>query len=457
MRPRHLFILVPCLIIIVHGLLFAFSAGPLPQLTGGFGEKTCVMCHNSYDLNQGRTVGGVFHILGVPRTYTEGTAYPITVVIGQPGQSRWGFELSVRHMGSGAQAGRLSPVDDMTQVKEAGGIQYIEHTSVGNREHTPDGPVEFRFNWVAPDSRGGPVLFNAAGNAANSSGDPTGDYIYTAGAYSGVEGTYTTTGAVPEKNVERRPLRVSTNTRLLDLPAPKAFKRGEWFFTVQHRFLGPLKDASLGNALGVDQGGNINLELGYAPTDRLSVAVTRARFAVAQSSFAPAIISFAGAYSIHNNEKSPWKMSLVGGIEGQNNFLRQYSPYLQLATSWDYKRLRTYVVPTMVFNSRSDTEVRNNPNLAIHPEHNDTFSLGFGGNFALHPRYSVSAEWVPRLAGFGGFGDAHSAVTIGFNVQTWRHVFTVLVSRSRDFTPAHYGVNADGPWALGFNIYRQFR
>lgn len=457
MRQRHLFILLPLLGMVVHGLLFAFSSGPLPQLTGGFGEETCTRCHSSHDLNKGRTIGGVFHILGVPKTYNEGASYPITVVIGQPGQSRWGFELSTRHMALGTQAGKLSPVDDMTQVKEADGILYIENTSGGSRRDTTDGPVEFHFNWVAPDPKGGAVLFNAAGNAANSNDDPSGDYIYTAGAYSGVEGTYRTGGTVPEKSGERRPLRVSTSTRLLDLPVPKALNRGSWFFTVQHRFLGALEDARPGNAFGVDQGGNINLELGYAPTNRLSVAVTRARFALADASFAPAVITFAGAYSIHNSEQSAWKMSLVGGVEGQNNFLQQYSPYLQLTTSWDYRRLRTYLVPTVVLNSRNDTEVQNNPDLAIHPEFDNTFSLGVGGNFALHPRYSVSAEWVPRLAGFGGFGKSHSTVSIGFNIETWRHVFTVLVSRSRDFTPAHYGVNADGPWALGFNIYRQFR
>jgi hypothetical protein len=457
MRLRYLLILLPLLTTVIHGLLYAFSAGPLPQLTGGFGEKTCVLCHNSYDLNVGRTIGGVFYILGAPKKYTGGTSYPLTVVIGQPGQSRWGFELSVRHRASGTQAGRLVPVDDMTQVKTEGGIEYIEHTSVGNREHSMDGPVEFHFNWVAPDSNGGPVQFNAAGNAANGNGNPSGDYIYTAGSYSGVEGVQMTGGAVPEKKEERRPLRLSTSTRLLDLPAPKALKRGSWFFTVQHRFLGPLKDSSPGNAFGVDAGANINLELGYAPTNRLSVAVTRARFATAQSSFAPAIVSFSGAYSIHNTETSPWKMSVIGGVEGENNFERQYSPYIQLTTSWDYKRLRTYIVPTMIFNSRNDTEVQNNPALAINAEHNDTFALGVGGNFTLHPRYSISAEWVPRLAGFGGFGTPHSTVTIGFNIETWGHTFTVLVSRSRDFTPAHYAVNSDGPWALGFNIFRQFR
>ena len=457
MRPRHLFILLPLLSMVVHGLLFASSAGPLPQLTGGFGEKTCVLCHTSHDLNEGRTVGGVFHILGVPRTYSEGVSYPITVIIGHPGQSRWGFELSVRHMTSGTQAGKLSPVDDMTQVKEEDGIQYIEHTSAGNRQNTMDGPVEFHLNWVAPDPKGGAVLFNAAGNAANGSDEPSGDYIYTAGAYSGVEGPSTSRGLMTEKGGEKRPLRVSTSTRLLDLPVPKALNRGAWFFTVQHRFLGPLEDARPGNAFGVDQGANINLELGYAATSRLSLAVTRARFALAEDSFAPAIISFNGTYSIHNSEKSFWKMSLVTGVAGQNNFQRQYSPYLQLTTSWDYKRLRTYVVPTMVFNSRNDTEVRDKPDLAIHPESNNTFALGVGGNFALHPRYSVSAEYVPRLAGFGGIGTSHATISAGLNIETWRHIFTILVSRSRDFTPDRYAVNADGPWALGFNIYRQFR
>jgi len=75
-------------------------------------------------------------------------------------------------------------VDGFTQVIESGGIQYIEHNSVGTRNGVPNGPVEFQLNWIAPDPSAGPVSFNAAGNAANGNFNNSGDYIYTAQAQS---------------------------------------------------------------------------------------------------------------------------------------------------------------------------------------------------------------------------------------------------------------------------------
>jgi hypothetical protein len=416
-----------------------------------------VRCHSAFPLNQGRTLGGIFHILGVPKTYQSGESYPITIVIGQPGQARWGFELSARLSASGSQAGRLAPADEMTQIKEAGGIQYIEHTSSGNRRGTTDGPVEFHLNWIAPDTGQGAVIFNAAGNAADASGTPQGDYIYSAGAYSGVEGTAPARMQAPTTG-EARPLeRTNPGTRLLHLPAPKELSKGSLIFTVQHRFLGAIVDSRPGNAFGIDQGANINLELMYAATKRITLGVSRARVALAGAGFAPAILTFGGTYTIHDTEKSPWKMAVVTGVEGQRNFEQQFSPYLQLTTSWDYKRLRTFVVPTVVFNSRDDTALQALRSVAIHPENDHTLSLGVGGDFALTSQLSLAAEYIPRLAGFGGFGEAHPTVAAGINLQTWRHVFTIMLSRSRDFTPARYAVNADGPWALGFNIYRRIK
>ena len=436
--------------------LQAYSSGPLPQLTGGFNEQTCVRCHSSFSLNEGRLRGGDLHLAGVPKAFSAGETYLISVIIAHPGQSRWGFELSVRHASTGVQAGQIVPADDMTQVKEAGGIQYVEHTSAGTRKGVADGPVEFRFKWIAPDPKDGSVFFNAVGNAANSSGDPAGDYIYTAGAYSGVESLTAQPVSTPKE--AKKPLeRVNTATRLLHLPSPKGLPKGSLIFTVQHRFLGAIVDSRPGNAFGIDLGANINLELLYAPTRRLSLGVSRARFALASRSYAPAIITYTGAYTIHDVEKSFWKLGALAGIEGQQNFRQQYSPFLQLSGSFDYKRLRTFIVPTMVFNSRDDKNLGTIRALAIQPEDDNTFSLGVGMDLALLSRLSLAAEYVPQLAGFGGFGRKRPTVAAGVNLQTWRHVFTVMVSRSRDFTPARYAVNADGDWALGFNIYRRIR
>jgi len=462
MRLVYRFVLSSFSILIFPLALLAYSSGPLPQLTGGFNEQTCVRCHTSFSLNEGRLRGGDLHLAGVPKTFSAGETYLIAVIIAHPGQSRWGFELSVRHVSTGVQAGQIVTADDMTQVKEAGGIQYVEHTSAGTRKGVADGPVEFRFKWIAPDPKDGPVFFNAVGNAANSSGDPKGDYIYTAGAYSGSESVTAQPVLTPQE--AKKPLeRVNTATRLLHLPSPKGLPKGSLIFTVQHRFVGeiggpePALRALPGNAFGLDLGANINLELLYAPTRRLSLGVSRARYAWADPSFVTGIITYSGTYTIHDVEKSFWKMGAVAGIEGQENFRQQYSPFLQLSSSFDYKRLRTFIVPTMIFNSRDDKTLETLGPIAINPDDDHTFSLGVGMDLALNSRVSLAGEYVPRLAGFGGFGRKRPTVAAGVNLQTWRHVFTVMVSRSRDFTPARYAVNADGDWALGFNIYRRIR
>ena len=431
-------------------ILLAYSSGPLPQRTGGFGEGTCVECHSTFKLNEGRTLGGVFEITGIPRTFQREQAYPITVILGQPGQSRWGFELSVRFAGSGLQAGRLTPDDANTQVKEAGGIQYIEHTTAGSRESTADGPVEFHFTWTAPDPSVGAVLFNAAGNAANNDGTPKGDYIYTAGGYSGVPGVTGAAAITAARRESRKVERLTESSRLMDLPNPVDLNKGSMEFLIQHRFFQTLRESGPGDALGVDSGANINLAFDYALTDRLSLGVSRARL--------NQIIAFSGSYEIRTRKDSFWKMSLNAGVEGTRNFEREFSPYLQLATAFDYKALRLHMVPTAVFNSRPDSQVREFPALAVNPDSNNTFSLGVGADVALDNRFSLIGEYVPRLAGFGGFGKSYPQFGGGVEIRTAAHVFTILASTSWDFTPATYAVNAGkGDISLGFNIYRRFR
>lgn len=430
-------------------LLSGHSRGPVPKMTGGFGEGTCTSCHRSESLNEGRLRGGVFQIMGVPKTFVSGESYPISVVIGQPGQSRWGFQLTARFAGSGLQAGRFAPADATTQVKDADGIQYIEHTAAGSRAGTSDGTVEFHFTWIAPDPSGGQVFFNAAGNAANSNNSPSGDYIYTAGAWSGVAvaGSSPVVPTQPQREAGWGD-RINDSSKVLDLPAPAHLHKGAFEMQIQHRFVESLGDSRPGDAFGVDSGANINLGVNYGITDRLSLGVSRARFGQ--------IIAWTGTYEIQTNKESFWKMSVLGGVEGQRNFERQFSPYLQLATAFDYKGLRLYAVPTAVFHSRNRELVDLLRSDAINPDSNNTFSMGFGTDIALNSRFSLVGEVVPRVAGFGGFDHHRPTFSAGIEIRSWGHVFSILVSSSRDFTPAEYAVNpGQKDVSLGFNIYRR--
>ncbi len=160
-------------------LVYAFSTGPPSEHTGGFNEPTCNECHVGTPLNGG--AGSV--VITAPSTYASGQTYPITVRVSDPNttQRRWGFELSARTQ-NGQQAGSLVPTNNQTQLLPTfNGIQYISHTSLGTRAGTTQG-VNFTFNWQAPNVTAGPVVFHAAGNAANNSGTEVGDHIYTTSA-----------------------------------------------------------------------------------------------------------------------------------------------------------------------------------------------------------------------------------------------------------------------------------
>ncbi len=451
MKLRQIIPLLPVLILPAGAWLLAFPDGPYPRLTGGFQEETCVSCHNSHPLNAGRTLGGSFEIQGVPKRFQEGEVYPIRVVIAQPGQSRWGFELSTRFSETGGQAGKLEPIDAATQLRSARRIDYIQHTEEGTRIGTGDGPVEFRFNWTAPDPALGSVLFNAAGNAANGNGKVDGDFIYTAGAFSA--GAAATPPLIVERKPEKRgPIRITDDSRVAHIPAPVDLNKGNVQVLIQHRFVGSFLNRDgvpdAGTAFGVDFGANINLEAAYALTDRLSVSASRARF--------DQIVAFAGTYEIHTDADSPWKLSVRGGIEGTGNFEDHRSGFVEVASQFDYKFLRANVTPIFVFNSRDDARVAGSRFRVVNPGDNHTVALGLGIDAALNRRLSLVGEYVPRLAGFGGFVNDRAAITGGLKIHTWGHVFHVLLSTSRVFTPATYGVNATATdYALGFNIYRR--
>jgi hypothetical protein len=436
-------------------ILSAKSGGPDPGLTGGFQENTCIRCHSSHGLNEGRALGGFFSIEGVPRIYEPGKTYSLTMMIAHPGQSRWGFELSARFADSGKQAGSLGAADNLVQIKSDDTIQYALHTSAGTRDGEKDGPVAFRVNWTAPPTGGGMVIFNASGNAANGNEEPDGDYIYTAGNFSRPGSSSPVEEAtITEANptaVDASKRRLSETSRIVDLPSPVDLKRGSMEILIQHRFLGSFGDPGVGagNAWGIDYGANINIGFNYALTDRLSVGTFRARD--------DQVVEFSGTFEILTKRESPIKLALRGGVEGRKNFHEAYSPSLQFAAAYDFKRFRFNVVPGVVFNSRPALDQFSRPR-ALNPGSDYSAFIGLGTDIMLTRKMSLIAEYAPRIAGYGGLDERHDQVAGGLMLRTWGHVFTILVATSKDFTPAKFGVNAESSdVSIGFNIYRRVR
>lgn len=154
--------------------------GPLPAYTGGFGEPTCRACHFDDELN---VEGGTLTLGGIPAAYRPGERYRITVTLRRGEMKRGGFQLSARFAegaSAGRRAGSLRAVDARTRVGEGspGGVQYASQVRPGI-QLTAAGRIEWVIEWTAPGAAAGPVVFHAAGNAANGDESPLGDNIYT--------------------------------------------------------------------------------------------------------------------------------------------------------------------------------------------------------------------------------------------------------------------------------------
>jgi uncharacterized repeat protein (TIGR01451 family) len=156
----------------------AFSAGPPAGYTGAPGEEpeACAECHVPPSAGSGQIS------ITAPPTYTPGQTYPITVTHtnNDPTRLRWGFQLTVLDS-SDEKAGDLQTLDGLTQILNNQGPgssrQYIEHTSAGTFAGQQNGAT-WTFNWTAPATDIGTVVFYAAGNHANNDGNTSGDFIY---------------------------------------------------------------------------------------------------------------------------------------------------------------------------------------------------------------------------------------------------------------------------------------
>jgi hypothetical protein len=143
--------------------------------------SSCVNCHDSFSLNSG---DGSLEIAGLPAAgYESGVTYSLAVTLADPGQSRWGFEITVIHQ-SGShydQAGDLIVTDPThTDLGVGSGSEpdYLRQTSAGSYNGTP-GPTTWSFEWTAPDTTTGTVTFYFAGAACNGGSGSSGDYCYT--------------------------------------------------------------------------------------------------------------------------------------------------------------------------------------------------------------------------------------------------------------------------------------
>jgi hypothetical protein len=163
----------------------AASAGPQPGVAGvpeggGFAaEMTCTGCHASRPLNPDAL--GAIELRGLPASYTPGESYRLTFALehADSARLRWGFQLTAVAATSFRGAGELRAVDAETQTVSdpLTNRQYVGHTYASTAPGRPGGQA-WTFEWQAPGSDVGDVLFFGAGNACNADGSQDGDWVF---------------------------------------------------------------------------------------------------------------------------------------------------------------------------------------------------------------------------------------------------------------------------------------
>ena len=326
-----------------------------------------------------------------------------------------------------------------------------------------DGPVEFTFNWVAPESPLEAVLFNAVGNASDASGDPSGDQIYTASAYSGAAGAGIE--APPKILQAKRRTReqgLNFSNRLVNLPTTRPVHRGLFEYVIAHRFTYPIfQEGSPSQAFGLDSAANVTFGFHYGLGKDIAVSVYREKF--------NKTIDLGAEYTpVQQGDGIPVSLLARVGLAGRDNFgmspadfrppdnQYQFSPYIQLSTSRSFhERFSLYAVPTMIFNSRDEAYFLFDP--GFEAQHNHTFSLGLGGSLRLTSSSFLLGEYIPRIWGFRGFFTDRPSVSVGVQKNTFGHTFALILSTSPGLIASDYSVEGKDTFRIAFNIYRRMR
>lgn len=148
--------------------------------TGSPGENDCTGCHTSFTVNSGP---GSISISSPNLTnwqYVPGQVYQVDVTVTQPGVPLFGFGFEALRTSNNSNGGTLSITNSAeTQLKNAF-VSGNNRTNVVHKENggLSTGTHTFSFNWTAPATNIGNIMFYTAGNAANNQDDSLNDYIY---------------------------------------------------------------------------------------------------------------------------------------------------------------------------------------------------------------------------------------------------------------------------------------
>ena len=252
---------------------------------------------------------------------------------------------------------------------------------------------------------------------------------------------------------------------LINLPTTKSLARHGSYFRLTHRFARDMRRGDFGqlaeDLFALDNGAIIGLEYRFGITSDLQAGVHR--------SILSRTIQMFGRYDRwRQNEEMPVSISLIGSIEGLDNFTEHYQPAIAASISRAFgTALVLYTVPMYVGHTAAADFVEGHdehshdvggepvvPVVDEHAGHDDTFMLGLGGRLRLRPSVFVAGEVSPRLAGYDPL-----RATWGFALEkkTEGHTMQINFTNSWGTTFGQLArVGSEHDIYLGFNITRRF-
>jgi hypothetical protein len=230
---------------------------------------------------------------------------------------------------------------------------------------------------------------------------------------------------------------------LVALPTSLRLPKFGSAFRVTHRFTRPLGDGSFGelaeDLFGIDSGAAIGLEyrFGIIPNGQIGIHRTSNR-----------TIEFFAQYSLFQQGQAlPINLSVLGSIEGTNNFKDSYSPAIGAIVSRRFGDIAAlYIEPIWVNNSNQlPKELTDN---------NDTFLIGVGARVRIRPTVYLVGEVVPRT----GYKPAVNHGSFAIEKRAGGHTFQLNFSNAFGTTMGQIarGGPGDDQWFMGFNISRKF-
>ena len=217
------------------------------------------------------------------------------------------------------------------------------------------------------------------------------------------------------------------DVRLINLPTAKTIPKGALVGDFTHRFpYGEYDVTNLGGLLGLDGLAIPSFGFRYGITDRIQFGVYRSP----QRLGAP-IAVFAGASLLDENKGHPLTVMANVGLEGRNNFQRNFTTSLDLTVARSVTRhAQLYFVPTVSFNNRRfDTSEQNLPGA-------NTYAIGIGGALRIRPTVALLGEANWRLNDAGKFNSTGPAFGFGIEKVTIsrRHSFSLVFSNGAGTT-----------------------